>query len=260
MAELEDTKGSEGAATKVIILLLGFAALFALVSIVVITLISHNVYVASYYTISSLFDANGEGASAFLTALISSAGTHSGVFYTFIAISLIDGMAKVVIIGFLIAAFINLLAGIDIKSKLDVITAKRQRGHVIICGYSMLAERLCTDFKKDGIRFVLIDKDPEKVNMLRDLGFNVVEGDFTERNILEISSLKNAKAIIFATESDFVNLLGIVTAHHMYPDVKIIARARHVVSVTKMQRAGAELCLVPEAVAGLELGEHIMKL
>jgi hypothetical protein len=46
----------------------------------------------------------------------------------------------------------------------------------------------------------------------------------------------------------------------MYPDVKIIARARQVANVTKMQRGGAELCLVPEVVAGLELGEHVLKL
>ena len=45
----------------------------------------------------------------------------------------------------------------------------------------------------------------------------------------------------------------------MQPSLKIISRARHDTSV-RMQRAGANLCLVPEVVAGIELGESIAKM
>ncbi len=250
---------SDNAATRVIIMLLISAAIFTLISIGIVDLVSHNIYAASYYTISALFDSNGEGAASFIAAVLAANG-YGYLFYSFFAISVIDGLAKAVIIGFLIAAFINLLSNIDLKSKFDVITAKHLKDHIIICGYSMLAERLCDDLKKGRNRFVVIEKDPEKVNILRDLGFNVVEGDFTERKILDSASIGKARALVFATESDFVNLLGIVTAHHMRPDVKIIARARSETSVRKMQRGGAELCLVPEVVAGLELGESIAKM
>ena len=259
MAQLGEMDGSENITAWVIIIMIACAALFALLSIAIVALVTHNLYAASYYTISALFDANGESSSTFIAAVLNS-GTYNGAFYIVMAISLLDGLAKAVIVGFLIAAFINLLSGIDIKSALDVITAKRQKDHVIVCGYSMLSERLCKDMARDNLRFVIIDNDPAKVGTLRDLKFNVIDGDFTRRPILESASLKNARAIIFATESDFVNLLGIVTAHHMYPEVKIIARAKQVANVTKMQRGGAELCLVPEVVAGLELGEHILRL
>ena len=198
-------------------------------------------------------------SSNFIAAALNNSA-YAGAYYTVMAISFLDGLAKAVIVGFLIAAFINLLSNIDIKSTLGIMTAKRLKDHVIVCGYSMLAERLCKDMARDNLRFVIIDNDPAKVGTLRDLKFNVIDGDFTRRPILESASLKNARAIIFATESDFVNLLGIVTAHHMYPEVKIIARAKQVANVTKMQRGGAELCLVPEVVAGLELGEHILRL
>jgi hypothetical protein len=245
-------------ATRLIIVLLIVAGLLAVFSIVLISLISHNVYAASYYSISVLFDANSEGASAFLANMLS---TQSGyLFYSLFVVSVIDGLAKAVIVGFLIAAFINLLSGIDLKSKLEVITAKHLKEHVIICGYSMLAERLCNDLSKSKLHFVIIEKSPEKVNLLRDLNINVVEGDFTERKTLDNASIRKAKAIIFATESDFINLLGIVTARHMAPNLKIISRARSDNSVRKMQRGGANLCLVPEVVAGIELGDKITKM
>lgn len=250
---------SDNIAARVIITLLFLALFLTLFSIAVVYLISHNIYAASYYTISSLFDANGEGSSIFISSAIGAGGINY-LFYGFFAISVIDGLAKAIIIGFLIAAFINLLSGIDLKSKLEVITAKHMKNHIIVCGYSMLAERLCKDLKKDKIKFVIIEKSPEKINLLQDLGFNVVEGDFTEKKTLENASIGNAKFAVFATESDFTNLLGIVTAHHANPKVKIIARARSEASVRKMQRGGAELCLVPEVVAGLELGESIAKM
>lgn len=244
-------------AARVIVVLIVVAVVVALTSILVVWHLSHNIYAASYYSISALFDANNEGAQLFISSAISTAQPY--VFYGFIAISLVDGLAKVVIIGFIIAAFINLLSNIDIKSKIETITAKHFKNHVIICGYSMLAERLCNDLQKSGTHFVIIDKDPEKVNLLRDLRMNVMEGDFTEGSTLKNAAISKAKSIVFATESDFINLLGIVTAHHIDPKTKIIARSRSETSIRKMQRGGASLCVVPEVVAGVELGEKIIK-
>jgi hypothetical protein len=244
---------SEIAATRVVVALL----IFVIFSLVILGRITHNIYVSSYYTLSALFDANGEGSQAVIAALLQHSGSY--LFDGFFFVSIIDGLAKAVIIGFLLAASINLLSSIDLKSKFQVITAKHMKGHTIVCGYSMLAEQLCDDLQKSKEHFVVIDSSPEKIAMLRDLKFNAIEGDFTERAVLEGASIGKAKAIVFATESDFINLLGIVTAHHMNPDLKIISRSRHESSVRKMQRGGASVCLVPEVVAGIELGERIAK-
>ena len=257
MAEQNDI--SSAVTTQIIVILIVLAAVFALFSIAIIYIIAHNFYAASYYTLSALFDANGESSSVFIANAIHATGSFTNSFDALVIVSLMDGLAKAVIVGFLLAAFIELLSNIDIKSRLDTITAKRLKDHIIICGYSMLAERLCKDLKKEKARFVIIDNDYEKVNQLRDLNYNVIDGDFTERKTLENASLGNARAVVFATESDFINLLGIVTVHHMYPDMKIIARAKSESSVRKLQRGGASLCLVPEVVAGVELGENIVK-
>lgn len=250
-------ESADDVATRLIGMFLVVTAILTLFSIGIITMITHNIYAASYYSISALFDANNEGASTIIAAGL--AGANPMAFYSIIAVSILDGIAKAVIIGFLIAAFINLLSNIDLRSKFGTITAKRLKDHVIICGYSMLAERLCDDLSKDKVHFVVVDSDPEKINTLRDLRFNVVEGDFTERKVLENASISRAKAIVFATENDFVNLLGVVTARHIEPKARIISRARVESTVRKMQRGGAELCLVPEVVAGVELGDKIAK-
>lgn len=171
--------------------------------------------------------------------------------------AVVDGVAKSVIVGFVLAAFVSFITGIDVRSKLGFISTKGAKNQVIICGYSMLAERLCRDLKEKRMPFVVIEKDAEKASTLRDLGYATVNGDFTDKQVLEEASISTAKQIVFATESDFINLLGVVTARHVNSKVEIITRVREESTITKMHRGGANLCLVPEEVAGIELGKRI---
>ncbi len=253
---MNDNQAGDSSTERLITILLTVAVVLGLLSIFTIWLITRNAYAASYYTISSLFDANSEGASGYIAAVLS---TNSYAFYEFITVSVLDGIAKAVLIGFLIASFINLLSGVDIQSKLGLNAPKNLKGHVIVCGYSMLGEMLCQDLREERQDVIVIDKSQDKINMMHDLGLQVFEGDFTTEEVLKAASIGTAKAIIFATESDFVNLLGVVTARHIAPDLNIIARSRDESSVRKMQRGGARLCLVPEIVAGLNLGERVSK-
>lgn len=245
-----------GIAGRALLALFVSAGLFTILSIAVLTAISHNFYAASYYTFAALLDASPFGSDA---AIAAAAPLLSNSFDEVIFITVLDGIAKAVIIGFVIAAFINFLTSIDIRSRLSLLTVRGLRKHTIVCGYSMLAERLCRDLRKNKEPFVVIEKDPERANVLRELGYTVLNGDFRSEAELRIAGINNAKAVVFATESDYENLLGIVTARHTDPKIRIISRAREQTSVTKMQRAGAEYCLVPEVVAGLEMGENITK-
>ncbi len=250
---------AEDSAKRVIIILLLIALAFAVFSVSVIYSLVHNLYAASYYTMAALFGSNAESSQVFIAAAVS--GNVGTPFYVLMATSIIDGLAKAAIIAFIIAAFINMVSSIDIKSKLTVLmSARRMKGHVVVCGYSMLAERLIEDLNGRGIKYLVIDKSQEKTNLLKDLNIGIIEGDFTDREILDAASVRNARTVVFATESDFVNLLGIVTLHHMYPEVRIITRARFETSVRKMERGGATMCLVPEVVAGMELGETIARI
>ncbi len=244
----------EKVTSRMIVALLVVAAAILVASIIVITRVAHNAFVASYFTAESLLDASGFGADA---SIASQVAPFSNAFYIVMGTAVVDGVAKSVIVGFVLATFISFITSIDVRSKFGFIAMKSSKNHVIVCGYSMLAEKLCRDLKERRRPFVVIEKDPEKANTLRDLGYSVVNGDFTDKQVLEEASIAYAKSIVFATESDFINLLGIVTARHINQKVEIIARAREESAITKMHRGGANFCLVPEEVAGIELGKRI---
>ncbi|EQD80151.1 TrkA-N domain protein [mine drainage metagenome] len=115
------------------------------------------------------------------------------------------------------------------------------------------------DLKAKGKEFVVIEKNPVKVDMLRDLNYPVLDGDFTKEGYLSMASIKTASAIVFDTDSDFENLLGIITAKKMNKDLKAIVKVVHEDSVMKMVRGGANVCILPEALSGIEIGERLVR-
>jgi voltage-gated potassium channel len=228
--------------------------MIGIASIIIFTGVSKNVLDASYFTAAALLDASSLGSDVGISAHVQ---PFTGAFYAVMGTAVVDGLAKSVIVGFVLAEFISFITNIDVRAKFGLIMKKSEKNHIIVCGYSMLAERLCRDLADKKRRFVVIEKDPERANAVRDMGYDAINGDPTDKQALEEASISTAKAVVFATESDFINLLGVVTARHMNNRVKIITRAMEGSTVTKMHRGGANFCIVPEAVAGTELGSRI---
>ncbi|MCL4372234.1 NAD-binding protein [Candidatus Marsarchaeota archaeon] len=214
----------------------------------------HNIYDSSYFTLSALFDING-------VKLNPTIGYYSTVlaapFYSSFTILMFDGVIKIVAIGFILAGVVELITSIDIFERLNIANIKKMKNGIIVCGYNSLAEDLCTKLKSKKKSFIVIDKDQAKIDILHSMGYTSIRGDFTDANILKKCSVGNAKSIVFTTENDFENLLGTVTAHYLNPKLNIITRARSEQSITKMHRAGVTLCVVPEILAGLDLGDRI---
>ncbi|MEM3841395.1 MAG: NAD(P)-binding protein [Candidatus Micrarchaeaceae archaeon] len=214
--------------------------------------ITGNLYSASYYSLLSIFDAEG------ITPLTNYVAPFTLQFYKLVLVLATDGIVKIVIIGLVMASFINIMSDIDIKSKLAQISSRRMSGHTIICGYSMLSERLCSDLAASGKKFIIIVGSESDAEMLKGIGYQVIEGDFKSETVLKRAMAEKASSIIFDEKDDFDNLMGIISAKHINPKIKVITRVKDESSVTKMQRAGADQCVIPEIVAGVELGNYMV--
>ena len=75
-------------------------------------------------------------------------------------IELLDGVAKVVLIGFLVAVLIDALTSVDINSKINVLRSSRLEKHVILCGYSGLGEQIVEQLVEKDRQFVVVDRNP----------------------------------------------------------------------------------------------------
>lgn len=242
--------------SKVIFALAAVTIFFSVFSVVVLMAITGNFYTAAYYTISALFDAVGIAPGG--VPLSTSAPNFSTPFYALVTLSIADGIVKIVIVGVVIASMINIVTAFDVKARIAAITRRDWKDHVVICGYSFLAEKVAAELMERDIPFLIIDRNLAKSDMIKDEGYTALHEDFTTDLSLKNAHIQHARAVMFLTENDYDNLLGVVTARHLSPTVKIIARAGDSNTITKIHRAGAELCVVPEVLAGLEIGEAIV--
>ncbi len=241
---------------RLILVVVALTLIVLFASLYIINIISGNPYTATYFTLASLFDFAPISGTEYLESMIS---PYSQQFYLLLLISILDGVSKAVLIGFIIAAFIEALMRIDISARIGSITMKHMKNHVVVCGYSQLAEAICGELQKHKIEFVIVEKSQEKTDLLSDLGYKVVLGDFTKEETLKMANAGSARAIVFASDDEHVNLFGIVTAHHLYPKLRIISRAKEEPTIPKMHRGGAELAVIPEVLAALEMSNNIVK-
>lgn len=241
-------------AGKTLIGLAVMAVLFGVITLLIVYNISHSVYISAYYTISALFDAIGINVGPTIQML---APPFSAAFDEIIAISVIDGIGKIVAVGLALAAVVEILTSTSLLSKVSGFAARRLKGHTIVCGYTRMAERLCNDLAEKKMKFAVIDRNAAVVEMLIERGYITVLGDFAKEDVLKNADIENAKAIVFAAKNDLANLMGIITARRLNRKIKILSRVAEEDLMVKMQRAGAELCVVPEILAGVELGSYI---
>lgn len=242
-------------AKEVLFLLSGLIILIALFSVWVIYSASHNLQGSVYYTIASLIDVNSEGYAA---AIMAGIAPFTIPFYELILVELVDGIAKVVLIGFIVAVVINALTNIDINSKINWLRSGRLNKHVVLCGFSGLGEQIVDQLSAKKRPFLVIDKSQTKLEELNERGHTALDGDFTNIETLRKAGVEKASAVIFCAETDITNLMGILAARKLNKEITVISRARDAFTVAKMQRAGADLCIIPELLAGLELGNKLV--
>jgi len=130
--------------------------------------------------------------------------------------------------------------------------------HVIILGYGRNGQRLARLLEAEGVRYVALDLDPERVREAALAGDTVVFADSSRREALMAAGLARAAAVVvtFADVPAAVRVLAHI--HALHPSLPVIVRARDEADIGRLTAAGASE-VVPEAFeSGLMLASHAL--
>lgn len=133
-------------------------------------------------------------------------------------------------------------------------------GHVIICGYGRCGQNLARMLEPEGIPYLALDLDPDRVRQAAAAGDAVVYGDATRLQALMAAGLVRASAVV-VTYLDLQPALKVLAnARAHAPQVPVVVRTQDDVHLDKLQQAGATE-VVPEAIEGsLMLASHALAL
>ena len=138
--------------------------------------------------------------------------------------------------------------------------AIRAEKHVIICGYGRSGQNLASMLETQGIPYMALDLDPDRVRQAAAAGQSVVFGDAARLQSLMAAGLARANAVVvsYPDTPSALKILRIAREHA--PTVPVIVRTIDDADLETLRAAGATE-VVPEAIEGsLMLASHALAL
>ena len=133
------------------------------------------------------------------------------------------------------------------------------KDHFIICGYGRIGGVIADEFQRQGIPYVVVDRDPERVHAVIARGGMAVEADASREDVLRRIGIDRARGLIAAVGTDAENVYTVLTARVLRPDLFIIARIESEDAEPKLKRAGADRVLSPYQLGGVQMAATALR-
>lgn len=132
--------------------------------------------------------------------------------------------------------------------------------HLIICGAGETGTYLVKELLKTSNIFVVIDHDPERLEKISQLGeVPVLKGDGADEEVLTAARIQHARGLATVLPEDKDNLLTTVTARHLNPNLRIVARCAEAPMIDKLLRHGANSAISPNMIGGMRLASELIR-
>jgi len=132
--------------------------------------------------------------------------------------------------------------------------------HLIICGAGETGTYLVKELLKTGNFFVVIDHDAERLERISQLGeVPVLAGEAADEEILIAARIQEARGLASVLPEDKDNLLTTVTARHLNPNLRIVARCAEARMMEKLLRHGANSAISPNMIGGMRLASELVR-
>jgi voltage-gated potassium channel len=137
---------------------------------------------------------------------------------------------------------------------------KNLRDHILIAGFGVSNDKALMELLKRGTpskRIVVIDDDPEALDRASECGVAILHGDAARDETLLAAHVDRATALLVSTGRDDRNILVVLTARKLSPDIKISVTIRESDNEDIAKQAGADTVINPVSFSGLLLASSL---
>jgi voltage-gated potassium channel len=159
------------------------------------------------------------------------------------------------------------LARVVVEGELQTVLGRRKlakdikklKNHYLICGFGRIGEIIARHLTARGISLVVIEKSPDHLPRLEELGHYYIVGDATRDEVLLEAGIQRARGLVAVVASDADNVYIVLTARSLNPKLFIVARGEEPGSEQKLRRAGADKVESPYRMGGQKMAQTIMR-
>jgi CPA2 family monovalent cation:H+ antiporter-2 len=132
--------------------------------------------------------------------------------------------------------------------------------HVIICGYGRSGQNLGRFLEREGVAFIALDLDPQRVREAAAAGESVVFGDAAKREVLVAAGLLRADALVVSYADTRSALAILALVQQLRPGLPVIVRTVDDSDIDRLKEAGAAEVVAEILEGSLMLATHALML
>ncbi len=178
--------------------------------------------------------------------------SHAGKIFTIILV--VMGVAGV-------AYTLSIIARMVVEGEIKRLLGRRkmQKGlkelkdHYIVCGFGRVGRRIAQELCARKVPFVVIDRDPQRIEQAEQDCFLFIQGDSTVDQALIDAGVERARGLITAVADEADSVFIVLSARQLNPQLFITARAESEESKKKLMRAGADKVISPYKIGAIRM-------
>jgi voltage-gated potassium channel len=168
-------------------------------------------------------------------------------------------------VGFFLYVIGN-LAQFLVEGRIRVILGRRKldkkinqiRDHYVVCGYGRIGRVLSRFLVQRHKSVVVIEQDQNRISVMDEDGVLYVPGAATDEANLVKAGIERAKGLTTALGTDAENILVILTARQLNPNLFIVARASRDATEKTLYTAGANVVVSPYDIGARRMAQAIL--
>lgn len=131
--------------------------------------------------------------------------------------------------------------------------------HYIVCGYGRMGNQICDALFETKMKFIVVENEPNKIEILKEKQFVFVEGDATADEYLTKAGIERAKGLVAVLRTDAQNVFTTLSAKELNPNLYVVARAIDDGTESKLKKAGADRVVLPYELGGNRMVQLLMR-
>ena len=129
--------------------------------------------------------------------------------------------------------------------------------HVVVLGYGDVTDSLLEELTEE-TDLVVVTDDADVAATLDEADLNVLTDDPTDESVLSDARVDTARGVVVGSDDDARDVLAVLAAKRVNPDVRVVAAATEEKHVEKFESVGADEVINPRTIGGRLLGQSVL--
>ncbi len=131
--------------------------------------------------------------------------------------------------------------------------------HVIIAGFGVNGRNLAHVLRETGIKYVVIEMNPDTVKKEKSKGENIIFGDVGKAEILLHAQIKSAKVMVIAISDSSISIRTLRLAKELNKNLYVILRTRFMRQTDDLIKMGADMVIPEEFETSIQIFRKVLE-